>query len=410
MSALIAAVIIIFVGTATAAAELPEPMSANTSVKAPELAADSALLVELSRGQILHSKKPEERFNVPIACKIMTAILTIEKSKLDANVTISSQSAEMDNSSLKLEAGEKYSVADLLYLMILSSSDGAAYALSEYIGGDVKSFVDLMNSKAQQLNMKDTRFSNPSGMNEKSQYTTANDISLLLKYALQNQVFKAIFSVKAQPVTKGNTTEVLVSQNKLFWTYNSTTSGEICYNSKTHQSLAAVALKNDMRLLAIVINSPEDNIYTDATSLFDYGFNNFKRGTLVSKGQLLKTLSVSDKEIRLVCTDDVYYTYPIGMNYIKDIRFNINQPLKLPIKKDQIIGTVSYTLQDNSVINVNLYSDADVIQTESAFSKITNKLTESRDLLYLLVILIFVEFALIITKLAKAIKKRISGK
>jgi len=373
----------------------------------PDIKASSAILLESARGQVLYEKQPQRKSHVSFVCKIMTAIVAIEKCKIDAKVTISKESASSEGSVLNLEGGEKYTVEELLYAVLLTSANDAANALAEFAGGDIDKFVDMMNSKARELKMNDTRFKNPSGLYDESQYTTAYDTSLLIRYALNNPIFSRIFSTKARPMTIGSSTKVLVNQNKLFWSYDGVDGGKTGYNDKTHQAAVTTATRNGQKLICIVFDSPEDIIFKDSTQLLNYGFDNFKTGLLVPKGQSLKVIQVEGKDINLISINDVYYTYPIGDNYIKSIEFRIKDNINLPVLKDHILGSVRYLLKDGTVIDIDLYPDREILPPESILSKGIRKLTENKDILFLIVILILVEFLLVLHNIIRLIKNKI---
>lgn len=372
----------------------------------PTVKADSAILVDALRGQILYQKSTSKKLHVSTACKIMTALIVIDKAKLDAKVTISKESTSNEKSNLNLEVGEKYTVENLLFAIILSSANDASNALAEYVGGDIEKFVVLMNNKAKALNMKNTNFTNPSGVYDQSQYTTAYDLALLIRHAVSIPAFNNIFSSKAITWESSGKTQLLVNSNKLFWSYDGVDGGKVGYNEKSLQSAITTATRDNMRLISIVLDTPENTVYTDSTSLFDYGFENYKSGILVSKGQVLKTTNIGDVSVNLISPSDIYYTYPIGDNYIKDIEFNITQKIELPVTKDKTLGTAKYILKDNITIDVELSSDKDIYPPSSLLNKIREKLTENKDIYMLVILLLSIEALLILLGLSKFIIKR----
>lgn len=372
----------------------------------PNIKADSAILVESRRGQVLYEKQSTKKLHISAACKIMTALVAIEQSKLDSKVTISKESVDAEGSALSLEVGEKYSVEDLLYGIMLTSANDAAKALAEYIGGDVEKFVVLMNNKAHELNMKDTNFVNPTGLYDESQYTTAYDISLLMRYALNNPTFNRIFAVQAKPWIGGDgKTQILTSQNKLFWRYDGVDGGKTGFNNKDQQTAITTATRGNQRFISVVLDSPENSVFDDSVQLLDFGFSNYKTSVLISKGSPQTTIQIGDKEVNLVSLNDVYYTHPIGESYIKSFDCTIAPDLNPPISKNRIIGTAKYVLNDNTVININLYPDTEIYPPEDFYSAAWKKITENRDILFLLAFLLFVEAVLILYNIIKLIRK-----
>jgi D-alanyl-D-alanine carboxypeptidase (penicillin-binding protein 5/6) len=380
----------------------------NNFSNAPNINSPSAVLTESQRGQVLYQKNAAEKLHISVTNKIMTVLIALEKIEdLNSKVTISKESVVLEGSALSLEIGEKYTLEDLLLAITLTSANDAARAIAEFVGGgDLDKFVSLMNDKSHELNMKDTYFTNPTGLYDENQYTTAYDTALLIKYALRNPSFNRIFSYWSKPwVGPNGETKILASQNKLFWSYEGVDGGKIGFNDKEQQSVITTATRNNQRLICIVLNGPEQMVYDDSTALLDFGFENFRTGILVPKGYPQKSIQIADREVNMISLNDIYYTYPIGENYIKSLEFTEAKDLSLPITKSRIIGTARYVLKDNSIIDVNLYPDIEIFLPESTYAVIVKKITENKDLFYLLIFLIVVEAVLIVYKLIKLIRK-----
>lgn len=337
----------------------------------------------------------------------MTAILVIEKGDLEAKVTISKESSTLEGSVLFLTVGEKYAVEDLLNAIIITNANDAANALAEYIGGDINKFVEIMNNKAKELNMKNTNFINPTGLYDDSQYTTANDIAILMKYALSLPAFNRIFSYRAVPWVDKKGTDLLTNSNKLFWSYDGVDGGKIGYNQKELQTAITTATRNNRRLIAIVLDAPKDSAPQDSVKLLDYGFNNFRKGVLVPKNQTLTNTTIGDKEINLITNSDIYYTHPIGETYVKNFSFSIVKDIKPPITKSMIVGIARYTLNDGTIIDVNLYPETEILPPDNFRTTLMKQLKENKDIFILLIILICIEILIIIYKIIKGIVKLI---
>jgi D-alanyl-D-alanine carboxypeptidase/D-alanyl-D-alanine carboxypeptidase (penicillin-binding protein 5/6) len=329
---------------------------------------------------------------------------------LDTKVTISKESVDSEGSTLDLEVGEKYSVEDLLYALILTSANDVANSLAEFIGGDIDKFVVLMNSKASELNMKNTHFSNPSGLYNEQQFTTASDIAILMRYALNNPDFNTIFSCAAKPWTTKNGVEVLTNQNDLFWSYDGVDGGKTGYNNKKQQSAITTATHLGQRLICIVLDSPDnDSMLEDSTKLFDYGFKNFRTGILVSKDHSLRVIQINNQEVNLVSKNDIYYTFPVGQSYIKSLNFDMATDMKPPVSINLIAGTARYTLADDTIIDVSLYPDTEINVPEDSLTSAIKKIKENKDIMLLLNILILTEVFLVLYNIFKLIR-RLTGR
>lgn len=388
---------------------LPVSVSAAPEDALSELTADSAILVDTLRGQILFGKASTKKIHVSTACKIMTAILTIENSNLDSLVTVSKDASNVSGSLLSLEIGEKYDITDLLNAVILTSANDATLALAEFVSGNVDTFVDLMNKKAAQLKMSDTLFKNPTGLYHKDQYTTAYDLSLLINYAIENETFDAFFSSKASPWNYNNNSKILVNSNKLFWSYDGIDGGKTGYNEENKLSVVTTATRNDIRLISIVLDSNSEKALEDSTLLLDYGFKNFRKGILVKKDQVLKNTSINQKNVDLVSNEDIYYVHPVGENYIKNVAFDMEKNIST-ITKDKILGIATYTLSDNTKIDVSLYSNIEIFPEEGLIHSLYKKLASHKEIFALVIILVIIEIILVAHNLYKFLRKKQTSK
>jgi D-alanyl-D-alanine carboxypeptidase len=371
---------------------------------APDISAVSAVLADSERGQILFEKKAQDKLHIAALCKLMTILIAIESSDLSANITISKDSIDADGSALSLAAGEKYTLEDLAYGIMLTSANDAAVAVAEHVSGDIENFVKKMNETASKLSMKNTNFKNPTGLYDEQQYTTANDIMLFINYAIKNPVFSRIFSTQVRPWNKHDgTTTMLTSQNKLFWSYDGVDGGKVSFNNKDQQTIIATATKGNMKLVCIILDSPEIKLFTDASNVLDYGFDKYKKSILVRKNDVLKKVDISGNKIDLICGDDVYYVHPTGENYIK--QFTTTADIQQPISKSKIIGNARYVLNDNTIIDVGLYPASEIIPKQDLYTSIKTKIAENKDIFYLVVFLLAVEAIMILVNLIRLVNR-----
>lgn len=380
-------------------------IGAASTVPAPEISAPSAILVEAASGQILYSKDSQQPLHISAACKLMTVLVAIENAELYSNVTVSSDSVDAEGSALSLEVGAKYQLEDLLYAIMLTSANDAAKAVAEHVSaGDIGKFVEKMNATAAKLNMINTHFTNPTGLFEDNQFTTASDISLLIKYAISDTTFNKIFTVKVRPwYGTGNVAKILTSSNDLFWGYDGIEGGKTGYNKKDQQTIISTASRNNMKLICVVLDSSDKTMYTDSTALFDYGFQNFRKNTLVYKGEILKTAELDGNEINLVSQSDIMYVHPLGESYIKE--FNATADLKPPLKKTIPAGSAKYILQDGTVVSIVLYPETEIIPVDDFLTSARKKVLENKDIFLLVLFLIVIEALLIVLNIGKLMKK-----
>jgi len=380
-------------------------MGAASLVPVPEISALSAILVEAETGQILYSKDIKAHFHVSSACKLMTVLVAVENAELSSNVTVSTDSANTEGSALNLEVGSKYSLNDLLYAIMLTSANDAAIAVAEHVSaGDIGKFVAMMNATAAKLNMVDTHFTNPTGLLEDYQYTTASDISLLIRYAISNPAFNNIFSAKVRPwYGTGEDSKILTSSNDLFWSYDYFEGGKTGYNKKEQQTIISTAANMDMKLICVVLDSPETSMYTDSTVLFDYGFENFRKSTLVRKGEVIKAEILDGNKINLISQSDITYIHPIGENYIN--KFHVTSDLKTPLKKAIPVGSANYILNDGTNITISLYPETEITPPDDFWTSTRKKVLENKDIFLLVLFLLVIEVILIVFNIGRLLRR-----
>ncbi len=373
----------------------------------PQVQGFSALLVDARRGQVIYAKAHDEPIKTPVVNKLMTALIAIEKTERTAMVTASKEAINVEGAALSLSVGEKYSVRDLIYAVMLTGANDAVTAISEYVGGSEAGFVRLMNEYAAKLGMTQTKFTNVIGTFDEKQYTTVNDIAILLRYAISNSEFDKIFSTQAKPWYDDAKTMLLTNANNMFWDYDGTDGGTIWGTEDELQTIITTATKNNMRLICILSDSPYESTYADSIALFNYGFDNYRYGTLVAAGSVQETVMVEGETLNLVPTADVHYIYPRGQNYIKNYAISIDQDkLKPPVSKNSIVGIITFTLMDDTVITVELYPDKEILPKKTNSQILKERLDESRELIYVIIGLVILEIILLFSKIVTTIRKR----
>jgi D-alanyl-D-alanine carboxypeptidase (penicillin-binding protein 5/6) len=371
----------------------------------PSIDAISALVIDARRGQIILSKGADEQIKTPVANRIMTALIALEKVEPSAVVTASKEARDVDGAKLDLAVGEKYSVNSLIYALILTGANDAAKAIAEYVGGGEAGFVSRMNEYASVIGMKNTRFTNSTGLYDENQYTTVSDIALLLKYALDNSAeFGKIFATQAKPWYDATKTILLTNSNSMFWDYEGTDGGIIGGFDDGLLTAVTTVTRSSMRLICVLSGSAE-KIYADTAALFNYSFDNFRYGTLVVAGSVQKTVTIEGETVNLVPSADVHYIYPRGQNYIKNIKFNIDDKIKPPITKKTVMGVMSFTLLDGTVINIDLYADREILPKKTDAQILKERLNENKELIYVIIGLLVLEAIMLAVKAAGLIRK-----
>jgi len=249
--------------------------------------AETAALIDVKSGRLLYTQGGDKRMRIASLTKIMTAIVAIENGKLSDSVKVSKNAFGKEGSSIYLKLGEEMSLHHMLYGLMLRSGNDAATAIAEHVGGSESGFVLLMNEKARDLGMANSRFMNPHGLDHNDHYSTANDMAKLTAYALSNPVFQEIVrtEVKKVPNPSESWDHVWYNKNKMLNIYNGADGVKTGYTKLAKRCLVSSATRNGQQLAVVTLNDPND--WLDHSRLFDWGFKHYKNVKLVQKGDAL---------------------------------------------------------------------------------------------------------------------------
>ena len=330
----------------------------------------STVLMEASTGEIIYKNNENERLAPASMTKMMSLIIIMEQIekgylKLDEKVKTSENAASMGGSQIYLEVGEEMSVDDLIKGICMASGNDAVVSLAERIAGTEEQFVDMMNSKARELKLKNTNFKNSTGLDEEDHYSSALDMALIAKELVRHQ--KVLdYSSNYEDYLRKNTNKKfwLVNTNKLIKTYEGMDGLKTGYTSKAGYCLTATAKKNNMRLIGVVMNESSSKIRnSEMSSLLDYGFNLYKVNNLLKKGSVVSKYS-NPKSSKI--NNDVIVLEDINiLNNKNQEKRNITYKIKLdnkdlPIKKHEKIGKLIAFENGKSLFEVNVYSKNDI--------------------------------------------------
>jgi len=246
----------------------------------------AVLLMDADSGYVLVSHNETGQVEPASTTKIMTCILALESGKMDDEVTISEKAARASGQKLDLVQGETLPMSVLVNAMMIHSGNDAAVAIAEHVAGDVSSFVDMMNAKAQALGMNDTHFTNPSGLHDENHLTTAADMAKLVQYAMKNQSFRDIVSQESFTLPRTDkrvekefkNTNFLLRRDREDAYYSYATGVKTGDTTQAGKCLAASATKDGMNLICLIFRDMSiegDKRWAEARALFEYGFQNF---------------------------------------------------------------------------------------------------------------------------------------
>jgi D-alanyl-D-alanine carboxypeptidase (penicillin-binding protein 5/6) len=295
----------------------------NKAFASPGVSAQSAILIEQESGRVIYGKKEHEVRRIASITKIMTAILAIDSGKMEEMVTVSKRAEGTEGSSLYLIAGEKIKLEDLVYGLMLRSGNDSAVAIAEHVGGSLEGFAYMMNQKAEEIGMKNTIFSNPHGLDtHENHYSTAYDMAILTRYAMQNEVYQKITGTKLyrSPHPEEKWDRVWKNKNKLLTgLYSKSTGGKTGYTVRAKRTLVSTASKDGMNLIAVTLNAPSD--WNDHISMFEFVFQHFELVKVLAEGTISK---IDDSFYK----NKIYYNhdflYPVQQDEQETIRVKIN--------------------------------------------------------------------------------------
>ncbi len=284
----------------------------------PSVSAESAILMDADSGRILYSKNERHQQRIASITKIMTALLATESSRWDKKTRVTSKAIKTEGSSLYLKKGDRVSIKDLTYGLMLRSGNDAANAIAEEVGGSIESFIYLMNVKAREIGMLNTHFTNPNGLDEgQDQYSCAYDMAILTKYALKNDKFQNVFKTSSYQGTINGTKVTWVNKHKLLTgRYENTTGGKTGYTTKAKRTLVTAAQENDEKLIVVTLNDSND--WEDHIRLFEYGFHTFEPTIIFHKNERI-SLPKPYHQVKAMVTKDL--TLPITKQEKKDLEF-----------------------------------------------------------------------------------------
>lgn len=384
----------------------------------PNIDSPSALLMDLSSGKMLYEKNIDQKMYPASLTKIMTATIALENCDLNDIATVS-YDAVMTLSSgyvtANLQVGEELTIEQLLYVLMVGSSNDAAIVLAEHISGSVEEFSKLMNEKAKEIGCTSTNFVNPNGAHDENHYSTARDLALISKYAMQNETFRALVKTTSYKLPVTNKYE---SEDRLFTTTNSllivnnndradnyyykyATGIKTGFTTPAGNCLIASANKGDLELLTVVLGAGQNKQglserYIDTINLFEYGYDTYSLKEVIKAGGIVQTTNVRNatrdtKKLDAVVKNDVSV---LIKNDDKDNALlpevHINENLKAPIKKGDVIGTVKYTVEG-------------IEYTEDLVAN--NDVKKSRFLINTMIIIIIISFVYLYLKSNKKRKK-----
>lgn len=335
------------------------------------LTSPSAILAETATGTVIFEQNADERREAASITKMMTALLVLEalekgECALDDQVTISDHAAGQKGSQALLDAGATYTLEDLLRTTIMASANDSAVALAEKLCGTEEAFVQRMNERAAQLGMDNTCYVNATGYPQEGQYTTARDVMRLSCQVAQHPMYHQYASVWIGSLThpSGRITD-LTNTNRLVRFYQGCDGFKTGSTDAAKYCLSATAEKNGMRLVAVVLGTPNSQTrFNEARSMLEYGFANYQRTVIANRGDLLgESLPVkggSAETVELMLGSGLSMLLRNGQQSSLRLEVNLPEYARAPIAAGDVLGTVNVLLEERVVARLNCLAASDV--------------------------------------------------
>lgn len=385
----------------------------------------NCIVMEASTGKIVYEKNSNAQAFPASTTKIMTAILALENCNLTDIATVSHEaiySVPIGYSHAYLVEGEQLTIEQLLHLLLIPSANDAANVLAEHIAGSISSFTTMMNTKASELGCKNTNFVNANGIHNEKHYSSAYDLALMGRYAMQNETFRKIVSTKKYTLPATNnylesnrffktTNELIVSDDRVAvdnYYYSYATGIKTGYTNAAKECIVASAQKDGIEYIVVILGAEKtenglSGRYLDCKNLFNYAFDNYKTYTINKEKSVLKQVKISNTSIfnnklDLIVENEITLLLKKDTN-ISNITptITINSDLVAPITQNSVIGTISYDIDGNQYSS-NLLAANDVSESNT----FTNILT----ILTILVILFLLYKLLVVNNKNKKRRKK----
>lgn len=320
----------------------------------------------ISKSMII-GKNEDVKSAMASTTKIMTSIVILEKADLDEMVTVSAKAGGTGGSRLGLKRGDKASVRDLLYGLMLRSGNDAAVALAEHVGGSVKGFAELMNEKAIELGLTNTHFVTPHGLDDANHYTTALELAKLTDYAMNNETFSKIVGTKSITIYINNQPRQINNTNELLGVLNGVVGVKTGFTNNAGRCLVTETKRNNMDIITIVLGADTKKDRTkDSVNLIEYTYSKYKmynieekiieefnkwknineKRILITKGKQSNpklALGAIEKAIIPICDDD-------------KIEYSINAltEVEAPVEQWNVMGTLTVKLNGEILENIDI--------------------------------------------------------
>ena len=344
-----------FIGSVLAIQNTVKEASAQTFYSS----AKAMCVMESGSGRVLASKNKDQSLAMASTTKIMTAITALENAKdLDEVFEISPKAVGVPGTSIYLRKGEKMTLRQLLYGLMLVSGNDASVAIGEKVGGTVNNFVEMMNKTALKIGAKNSHFDNTHGLDSKKHYTTAYDLALITSYALKNPLFKEIVSCKnIKIVSDQGKTRYLKNKNKLLNSFIGCNGVKTGFTDDAGRCLVSSAERDGMQVVCVVLNCGP--MFEECSTLMEQAFATYRLYDLTANYAFPRKIKVEEGEKDYVCVESrERFLYPLSQGELENIsyKYNLTDCVQAPVEKDSEVGKVEVYFNNDLLFEEKIFT------------------------------------------------------
>ena len=386
--------------------ELKENMSIETAsgnTSSLNLNSRSCIVIDRLTKTILYGKNEYSKVKMASTTKIMTGIVIIENCDLNTTVEVSKKAAGTGGSRLGLKTGDKITIRDLLYGLLLCSGNDAAVALAEATAGSIQGFSDLMNKKAEDLGLTNTHFESPHGLDSDGHYTTAYELALLSDYALKNNTFLNIVGTKNYTITINGYPKNLSNTNELLGNLNGVYGVKTGFTNGANRCLVTACKRGNMDIICVVLGADTKRFRTtDSIKLIEYTFKNYEYVNIAEQinKEFAKWKDENQNYFNIIkgCNSTLQIGYsslessliPVKKDDIPslEVSIQINPNLTAPIYENDVIGNIEVTSNSGFILHCNVLANNTIKKKgifdylNSFFKNYSSTLNSSDELLF----------------------------
>ncbi len=345
----------------------------------PTLNSRIALVYDRTSGNVIYEKNGYKTVPMASTTKIMTAIVVLENANLQDTVTVEKKAAGTGGSRLGLKVGDKITVNDLLYGLLLRSGNDAAVALAIHVGGSIEGFATLMNQKANELNLNNTNFETPHGLDSKNHYTTAYELAKMADYALKKEKFKKIVGTQNCNITISGVQRNISNTNELLGYLNGVYGVKTGFTNGAGRCLVTACKRDNLDIITVVLGADTKKIRTsDSIKLIEYIYNNFEMVNIqekvnekfnqwkeINKNRISINKGVTNN-MKIDLEEMQFEEMPINKKIKDNIEIKVNTIFNFdaPVEEGKIIGNLKIFIDDNEIQTLNIYNTENIRKKE----------------------------------------------